>query len=343
MERFGRQFEDYPGVRVPRVMRDLSTTRVLTMERIRGIPASHVAELEAAGLDRPEIARRIAELTLRQVFEHGFFHADPHAGNVHVLPDNTVCYLDFGMTAFLVRKVRDSLAALLSAVLQKDERAAMQALLELGGAELDPDRPGMEADVADFIHRYFSTEGADLVFSQLLRHLFTLTSRYSLTLPPEIFTVLKALSQTEHLVRTLAPGHDLLEQARPFVKELRRQRSSPRRLARELVAFGGDSLGALRTLPMELRRIAAQVRSGKSKVIFRVEGLTPLNNTLERVTNRLAYAVVLGALLLASSVIIHAGVDPKWHGIPVLGLVGYLFAGLMGSWLMIAIIRHGRM
>jgi ubiquinone biosynthesis protein len=343
MERFGRQFAGDPTVRVPRVFRDLSSRRLLTMERIDGIVATQVALLDAAGLDRAEVARRLGDLTLRQIFIHGFFHGDPHPGNVHVLPGNVVCFLDFGMTGFLVRETRDTLAALLVAIAGRDERDATHALLVLAGAELDAPRPGLEADVAEFIHRHFTGTVRELVFMRLLQHLFRITARHELALPPEVFTVVKALGQVEHLVRELAPELDLLEQARPFVREIHTRRMAPRRVLREFLHFGGDTMTALRALPLDFRRVAAQLRDGKAKVNFRVEGLRPLNETLERVTNRLAFAVVLAALIVASALVIHSGVPPTWHGMSIIGLVGYTVAGLMGSALLVSIIRHGRM
>ena len=120
-------------------------------------------------------------------------------------------------------------------------------------------------------------------------------------------------------------------------------RVAPRRMLREMLSFGGDAATFLREVPLEFRRLLAQVTGGKSKVTFRHEGLEPLDATLDRASNRLSFALVLAALIIASSVVIHARVPPVWHGISALGLVGYLFAGLMGFGLLISILRHGRM
>lgn len=343
MERFARQFEGDPTVYVPRVQRSLSTRRVLTMERIDGIPAAQLTALDAAGLDRAEIARRIGDLTLRQIFTHGFFHGDPHPGNVHILPGNIICYLDFGLTGFLTHEMRDTLAALLVAVAQKNERAGTVALLRLSGAELDPPHPGLESDMADFIHRHFSGTVRELVFVRLLQHLLQITARHGLTLPPEVFLVIKSLGQIEHLVRELAPDFDLLEQAKPFVGQIHANHLHPRRVLREVLLGSSEAAMALRTLPLELRRVAAQVHDGKARINFRLDGLRPLNDTVERATNRLAVAVVLGALIVASALVIHANVPPQFHGVSIIGLIGYCFAGLMGAALLFSIIRHGRM
>jgi len=343
MERFAHQFAGEGTVRVPNVYRATSTRRVLAMEYIDGIKASNLAQLESAELDRAEIATRIAALVMKQIFEYGFFHADPHPGNIQILPANVICFLDFGMMGFLDRHTRETFADLVVGTAQRDEAGISTALLRLAGAEFEAPRPGLEADVSEFIHQYFYRPLGEMVFGELVNHLFQLTARHELTMPPDIFTTLKALSLMEGLVRQLNPKHDLIGQARPFMRQLHINRMSPRRLLRQWTEVGGDALVFVRELPLELRRVLAQFNSGKMRLTFRHEGLEPLDNTLERVSNRLAFALVLSALLVASSLIMHARVPPLWHGVPLLGLAGYLFAGLMGVWLLLSIVRHGRM
>jgi ubiquinone biosynthesis protein len=343
MERFAHQFEGDPTIRVPRVFGDLSSRRVVTMERVDGIPATQVEALDAAGIDRGEVARRLGDLTLRQMFVHGFFHADPHAGNVHILPGNVVCFLDFGMMGFLVQETRDNLASFLMGVVKRDERAATHALLLLSGAELDPPRKGLEAEIAEFICRDFSGTGRDFVFLRLLQDLFQITARYDLALTPEVFTVVKALGQVEHLVCVLAPDLNFLEQARPFMRDVHSKRVGPRRMLREMLQFGGDAVTTLRALPLEIRRMVAQVRDGKARVNLKLEGLDPFKETLERVANRLSFSVVMAAILVASALVIRSGLGPVYHGVSILGLVGYVFAGLMGATLLVSMLRHGQL
>jgi ubiquinone biosynthesis protein len=342
MERFGRQFAGDATVRVPRVFRALSTRRVLTMERMVGIRATQVGTIEAAGLDRGEIARRLSDLTLRQIFVHGFFHGDPHPGNLLILPDNVVCFLDFGMTGFLVSEVRDEIAALFAAIAAGDERAAAKALLVLAGAELDPPRAGLESDMADFIQRNFAGDVRSLVFVRLLQSLFRLTARHRLILPPEIFTAIKALGQIEQVIHELSPDLDLMKLAEPFVREVRLRRLKPRRVLRELMEFNEETLATLRILPLEFRRAAVQLRDGKTTINFRLEGLQPLDETLERTVNRLSLAMILSAIIVASALMIHAGLSPLWHGISIIGLAGCVSACLLGLVLVVSMIRHGR-
>ena len=341
--RFADQFVGEETIRVPLVHHSRSTQRILTMERIDGIKASKLEALEAAELDREEIGFRIADLVMKQIFVHGFFHADPHPGNIHIMPGNVICFLDFGMMGFLDQRTRELFADFVTAVAQRNESGASSALLKLADAELDPPRAGLESDLAEFMHQHFYRPIGEMMFSKLVNHLFRLTSQHSLTMPADLFTMLKALSLMENLVSTLDPQHDLIAQAKPFLRQVHLNRIRPKRLLRQLTEFGLDAGEFLRGFPMEVRRVLAQIKSGQARVTFHHDGLEPLNNTLERVSNRLAFALVLASLLIASSLILHAGLPPKWHGIPVIGLAGYVFSGLMGAWLMLSILRHGKM
>jgi len=343
LERFAHQFANETTIYVPKVFLKTSTLRVLTMEFVDGIRASNLDHVGKALLDRPLIATRLADLVLKQIFVHGFFHADPHPGNIYIMPGEIICFLDFGMMGFLDQQTRENFAGMMVAIAQRNEGDTAAALLKLAHAELDPPRPGLEADVAEFMHQHLYRSMGEMMFGPLATHLFALTARHQLTMPPDLFVMLKALSEMESLVAELAPNHDVLEQAKPFVHQIAKDRIGPRRLFRQLFDFGGGASTLLRELPMELRRLAAQLTGGKIKLTFHHDGLEPLNNTLERISNRIAFSVVLASLLIGSSLMIHADIPPKWHGVPVIGLAGYLFSGIMGAWLMFSILRHGKM
>ncbi len=343
IERFAHQFEGEPTIYVPKVYNETSTRRVLTMEYIDAIKASRVELLEAAALDRKEIATRITDLVMKQIFVHGFFHADPHPGNIQIMPGNVICFLDFGMMGFLDLTTREVFSRFVIHIAQREEGPAASALLRLANAELDPFRPGFEADVSEFMHQHFYRPVGDLVFGKLVQHLFHLTQKYGLTLPADLSTVLKALSLMENLVCRLDPGHDIIGQARPFMKQVRLTQLGPRRLLREWQEFSGEAMAFVRELPLEIRRLMALVKEGRTFFHIHHHGLEPLMETLERIVNRLAYSLVLASLIIASAVIVHAKVPPVWHGMSVFGMLGYLVAGMMGFWLLIAMLRHGKM
>ncbi len=343
VERFARQFDSDKTIYVPRVYHEATTERVLTMEFIDGIKASALVPEKIAPSDRKIIAERIGDLLLKQIFVHGFFHADPHPANIHILPGNTVCFLDFGMMGFMDVRTRENLADLVWGIARQDEGSVANALVRLSSADADPSRPELETDVAEFMHRHFYRPVKELAFGQLIMQLFQLTGRHGLNIPADVFVMLKALGLMETLVRKLNPEHDIIAQATPYLRKARLSRLQPNRLVGAITNFGLDMADMVRELPAEVRRIVAQVKKGEARMVFRHEGLDPVMESAERISNRLSFSIVLAALIIGSSLIIHANIPPKWHDIPIIGLIGYLIAALMGFWLLIAILRHGKM
>jgi ubiquinone biosynthesis protein len=343
VERFARQFDSDKTIYVPKVYHEATTGRVLTMEFIDGIKASALVPEKIAPSDRKMIAERIGDLLLKQIFVHGFFHADPHPANIHILPGNVICFLDFGMMGFMDVRTRENLADLVWGISRQDEGSVANSLVRLSSADADPSRPELETDVAEFMHRHFYRPVKELAFGQLIMQLFQLTGRHGLNIPADVFVMLKALGLMETLVRKLNPEHDIIAQATPYLRKARLSRLQPNRLVGAITNFGLDMADMVRELPAEVRRIVAQVKKGEARMVFRHEGLDPVMESAERISNRLSFSIVLAALIIGSSLIIHANIPPKWHDIPIIGLIGYLLAALMGFWLLIAILRHGKM
>jgi len=345
LERFAREFLDDDTIYVPKVYRPFTTRRVLTLEYIDVIPVTDPAALRAAGLDPRVLAARGAELTLKQIFAHGFFHADPHPGNVFALPGNVVCMLDFGMMGRLDRRSREVFADLLYAVAGRDSAAATTALLRLTthDDDVDPDVRRLEADVAEFIDLNITPALGDLSFGKLLVDLLDLVRRHRLTIPPDLVMMMKAGATAERLVARLDPELDIFAAARPYVRKLKIDRLRPRRLWRDVVEVGGELMHLAREIPGGVRDLLRLARRGNLTIGFEHRGLAGLLDTLDRVANRVSFAIVLAALIVGSSLIVHSRIPPAWHGIPVIGLIGFLTAGAIGFVLLISMIRHGRL
>ncbi|MCB1036795.1 MAG: AarF/ABC1/UbiB kinase family protein, partial [Acidobacteria bacterium] len=177
----------------------------------------------------------------------------------------------------------------------------------------------------------------------VLRQLLEISARHQLSIPADFFLTIKALANVEGLCRNLDPDFEIAAHAVPFLERLQWERYYPRRLAQDLATSGGAFLGVLRDLPGELRTAIRQVRTGRAKMGFEVGGLDPVLSTLDRVSNRLAFAIVLASLVIGSSLIVLAGLPPLWHRIPLVGLGGFVIAAVMALWLLISILKHGRM
>ncbi|MCD6380679.1 AarF/ABC1/UbiB kinase family protein [bacterium] len=343
MLRFTRQFRDDPDIYIPRVYKEISSKRVLTMEYIDGVKASDISKLKEEGLEPVIIAERGFDLVMKQIFVYGFFHADPHPGNIFVLSDNVICFIDFGMMGRVDIESREDFVDLLLSIVRGDEKKATDVLLELASSEKSPDRRMLERDVSELIDRYNYMPLGELEIGNLITQLLKTAALHSLSVPPNLFLMVKALASVEGLGRELDPGFDAVEQATPFIRRVRMGRFKPNRLARDMVDSGTDIFRLLRDVPDEIRKILKLARQGLLKVEFEHRGLEPMLFTHERISNRIAFAIVLAALIIGSALIVLSGVPPRWQEIPIIGLAGFLIAGLMGFWLLITIARRGKM
>ncbi len=343
IEHFASQFIGDQTIYVPKVYRETTTTRVLTMEYVGGIKASEIDQLQSASLDQKEIAHRGADLILKQIFDYGFFHADPHPGNVYILPNNVICYLDFGMMGRIDRQTRENFANLVMSIIRRDEEKAADALLRLTLWVDEPERGTLERDLAEFMDLHFYRPLKELELGKLLQQLLEMSSKHRLRVPPDLFLMLKALSTAEGVGRMLDPDFDITTHAAPSIRRIQRDRLHPRRIAGDLFDTGAEIVHLLKEIPRELREILKQARQGKAKMEFEHRGLEPMLATHDRISNRIAFAIVLASLVIGSSLIVLADIPPKWHGIPVIGIVGFLISGVMAFWLLVSILRRGKM
>ena len=342
IDRFAWQFEGDEEVFVPTVCREASTSRLLTMDYVGGAKFSELVQIEELE-DGEALANRLTDLMMRQVFSHGFFHADPHPGNIHLLEDGRICFLDYGMMGFLDERSREAFVDLVRAIGTRNERNVTSALLRMTDRDADGAKPGLEGEIADFMHQHLFRPLGELNVGLMFSQLLAITTKFELSVAPSYFVMLKSLSLTESIVKKFHPNHDVIGQAGPILRKIRLRRLNPQRVSESLLEFGVEMGSLFRDFPGEARRALNLLKRGDAKVIFRHDGLEPAVQAWDRVSNRLSFAIVLAALIIGSSLIIHADIPPTWQGVPVVGLVGFLFAALMGFTLLIAIIRHGRM
>jgi len=299
--------------------------------------------LEKEGLDRRKIARSGLDLIMKQIFVHGFFHADPHPGNMFILPGNVICYLDFGMMGRISLETREHFADLVASIAQRDERKVTDALLKLTFSDEEPDEQALERDIALFIEQHFYRPLKELALGKLLHQLLEMVAKHRLRVPPDLFLMIKALGTVEGVGRLLDPDLDVIEQSAPFLERIQLDRLRPQRIGRDMLSSGIELATLLKEIPGEIRKILKQAREGSLRIEFQHRGLEPLLSTHDRVSNRLAFAIVLASLVIGSSLMVLAGIPPKWHDIPVIGLAGFIVAGVMGFWLLIGILRRGRL
>ena len=341
--RFARQFEGNPTVYVPRVFLGLSTSHVLTMEYIDGVKVTDLDELRVRGIDRREVARRGFQLVLQQTLVDGFFHGDPHPGNIFVLPENVLCFIDFGMMGRLSQRFRDDFAELIYHIVDENAPLAAQTIVRLASEERAVDASALEKDVARFMDSYIGRPLKSLGLSTLLRDILDELARHELRIPSDLFLMLKAISEIEGVALSLDPDFDVAKEAGPHVRRIFLDRFRPRRVAENLADAGRELALLLRDTPGLLRQVSEQIRSGEIRVELQQKHLPDVLRVSDQIGNRLAFAFVLGSSLVGSALVAAAKLPPLWNEISILGLGGFLVALVMSAWLLVSILRHGRL
>lgn len=343
MERVARQFLGSTTVYIPKIYRETSTSRVITMELVEGVKVSEVDRLDAAGLDRKRITDRGAQLLLKQIFEFGFFHADPHPGNIFVLPNNVICLIDFGIMGTVSLQVREDFVELLDAVVRRHESKATQVLLKLTHWENQPDLRTLEKDVAEFMGQHLYKPLKDIELGKLLQQLLEIASFHQLRIPPDIFLVMKALATVEGVALMLDPRFDMVAKAVPFIEKVKLARFSPGRLAGDAIELSVELMGLFRQLPRDVLEISRLVKQQKLSLNLELKGLDNMLATHQHISNRIAFAIIIAGLIIGSSIIVISEIPPLVYGISMIGIIVFLTAAFMGIWLLIAILRSGRL
>lgn len=343
IEIFKNNFKDDHSLCIPAVYWDHTGSTVLTMDFIDGVKISHTEEMSDRGYNLKTVADRGASLILQQIFEHGFFHADPHPGNIFVLDGDVIAPIDFGITGRLDADMKSQLADLLLAVTRKDVDKVIRFFQTTGSLDDDFDSYLLKSDITDFLDRYTGVPLIRLDIQSLITDLFAGLHRHSIRIRTEYLLLTKTLVVYEDIGRGLDPEFDMVETARPYLKNLIWEKYSPGRIKKDVARAVIDYMDLFKQVPEQLMHILGKLRTGKLNVDFRHRGLEPLIIELEKSSNRIAFSLVVGSLIIASSFLWTTSSRPLVGGFPVLGIVGYLIASLLGIWLIIAILRSGRL
>ena len=343
IERFARNFQTDMTIYTPEVYKEYSTKKILTMEFIEGIKVSNLKALKETGINPLLVAEQGCDLIMKQIFEYGFFHADPHPGNILIMKDNITCFLDFGMMGTLLPKHQDHLGNIIIGIVNKDSKRIAKTLIRLTGTYNIENRDQLEQRVSEMVNQYAYIPLKEIKIGELLNKLFRMLLDFKLRLPSDFYLLSKALITIEGVGSRLNPDFDMIAHIKPFAKNLLKKRMDPFKLARELSSSMAEFHLLLKDLPFEVREIIRQVKTGKLKVEFEHKGLEPMLAKHDQISNRIAFAIVLAALIIGSSLIVLSKIPPLWKGIPIIGIVGFVGAGIMGFWLLISILKHGKM
>lgn len=345
MDRFAAQFRGNRTVRVPKVYMDLTTERVLIMEFVKGYPVDQPEELRTHHIDPATLAKRMSRLVFQQIFDFGFFHGDPHPGNMTILPSGVTCLYDYGMMGTLSPTFREDIATMIMGLVEKDPRLVARSLLGMSEAGFVEDPRKLEIDVEAFANQYLDRPLKDLKLGFIFNRLLDLLMNHKLRMKADFYLGIKALTQVEAIGMRLYPELNFIRFGEPYatrVIEKKYEFAAIWQNFRKSLAVSADWL---RDFPTDAREIYERIKSGHYKIPLEhridPQGFEPLRTTLNHIAHLLADAIITSSILICSSILILADLSPKWHHLPVLGVIGLILGGIMAFRLAISIWRHG--
>lgn len=343
IEIFTKNFRDSEHVYVPIVFWDYTTEKILTTEYIDGIKISEIEQLQEAGCDLKFISQTGGMFILKQIFEDGFFHADPHPGNIFVKDRDVIVPVDFGMMGRLDDSLMEELSDLLIGTIQKDADLIIHVLINLGSLDEDKDVRGLRSDIASFVDRYYAVPLKRINIKSIIADIFDVMTKHQLRTPSNLLLLMKSMGTYEDLARKLDPDFEIIALAKPYVRKLMLRRLDLNKIAYEGIKTLRDLYELLKVGPRELELLLRRIKRGQFAIELQDRGLQNLMLEIDRSSNRVAFSLIIAALIIGSSLILSLKTGPFFLGYPLFGLLGYLFAGILGIWLVIAILRSGRL
>jgi ubiquinone biosynthesis protein len=340
MRRFAQNFASDKTIHIPRVYLELCTKSVLTMEYLDGINISDTQRLIDEGYSLRQVARRGAVLGFKATFQHGFFHADPHPGNIFVLPGNVIGLVDFGMMATLSQRDRERLARLVYFISVRDEKRVSRALDELMESEDVIPAEELEPSISSIIREYGDIPARELLLAGMLFAMMQAIMTHGGRFRPQLVWVAKSIATQENIVHSLNADFNIMDLGRPYAQKVLTQRLNALRHPYEFYYWLIEALDLARDLPYDVGIILRAFRKGRLKIEFEHVGLEPIQRTMDQVADRTSLTIIIGTLLIASSVAVLAKVPPFVGSIPLLGFIGYVIAVILSFMLAISRVRH---
>ena len=341
IKKFQNNFKDNPHIIIPEVYDKLSTKRLIVMEEVKGVKLSQV-DSEHKDIDAEYIAELGAWALFKQILIDGFFHGDPHPGNIFIVDNDKIAYLDFGLAGHITQKDKDTFTTIFLAVLGQKTEIIADKILDIGIVPKDIDRRKLILEIEDLLNRYYSKELNEINLSSINKDLQRLIYKFHIRLPSEFFLLMRAMAVSEGVGTSLDPNFNIFKMKDRFIKDLIQDRLKPKNLANRILDKLWKFKKTGKRVPKEMEKLLTKIVDDDLSIKFEHTNLEPLIKKIDIVSNRLSVSLIVSALLIGSSMILQTDIAPHIFGIPLLGFLGYTSAGVLGLWLVITIFRSGK-
>lgn len=330
IEKFRKNFEPRSEVYVPATYKELSNNNILTMEFIEGFKVNNKEKILEVGMQPKDVAQMGVVLFMKMVLEDGFFHADPHPGNVFIMNDQKVCFIDFGSMGQIMKSDMEVLESIIENFLLQDAKKIIRLIKRLAIEYHIEDEKKLERDIYDIFHMLEHTALNEINVNDLVAKVKSIMASNNVLMPEFIYLLLRGISIIEGIGKQLDPELNVMESMRPYATELARKKYGPKELAKKGFKHIKLLASNLQNLPDDLTVLLEKIKDDKLKINFEFEGLEDMRKTLQNATNRLTYAIIIAALSIGSSILMMAHIPPLLFGNSFLGLVGFLISGILG-------------
>ena len=326
---------------IPRVYWQWTGERVCVQEFIAGIPGRNLAEIDRTGLDRKLLARRGARAVLKMIVEDGFFHADPHPGNVFYLPGNRIAFIDFGMVGRLTEERRDQMIRMLLGLVRHEPARVADVMLDWSG-DSAVDEAALLLEIQTFVDQYHGLPLKQISIGAMLTDMVAILREYRIVLPADLTLLIKAFITLEGMGRELDPDFDMAGEAIPMLEQSLRSRYTPYALIKRGWRSAADMLALIADMPHDLSRLLRAARRGRLEIHIDITNLKHVGNQIDGAANRLVIGIVVAALIIGSSIVMTVPGGPTLLGLPFFGLLGFLGAAVGAMWLLLSIRKSNR-
>ena len=345
VERIGKTHANDPNVKIPNIFWDYTTKNVMVMDFIKGIPVNHFDTLDELNIDRSKLAETLAKAIFKQIFEDGYFHGDPHPGNVSVLEDGTLVFLDFGMIGRLTSDLKTNFGSLLISLMKKDASGVVKAIVKMGVVPADVSMKQLNREAEIMRDKYYEVPLSKLNFSDAVNDLFIISNKYKIRLPQDFTILAKTLLTLEGVVSKLDPDFSIMDVAEPFGKSLLFDRYNPKNVIENQIDDAQQIALELRDVTANVHQFSKGLKNSNLPIEIDLKGRTQFSKHLDRVINRLSFSIVLLAFsiimvgLIVGSALLGEG--SIIFRIPIIEIAA-IFAAGMFIWLMWSIVKSGR-
>ncbi len=342
-DRFYVNFAGSTSVKIPKMYLRYTTKHVLTQEYSEGVKISDIKQLEALGIDKKRLAVDLANAYLKMVFEDGFYHADPHPGNILVSREGVVIFLDFGIAGHIDPALHENLANIMIAMRRNDIDLLIEALAEIGLiSDAGSESPVLKIKLEELLNKYYSLSTKFIDPTAFLRDLIDMFAKSKGKIPANIMLLSKTLMIRDEISRKIDPEHNFAELVEPYVKKMIEERTRASYIMKEAAKTVWDFASLIRVFPRRINHILTKAEKGTLKLELEHRGLETFIEELDIMSNRLSFSMIIAALIVGSSLIIQTRMSPSLFGVPLLGIIGFFLAGFLGIGLLISILRSGK-